>query len=232
MSTLTKSAAVLAGLAALTIMKHRVCISGLYNTFALQHISQSLPHSRGDAATFAAQVRGVGDRIMQAKTVGRLTGIFVLAIAFVAANIGAPFAVTPADATPAIPIGQVKAAELRAEDEARAHLDRFFEFALSNAAARADPVVKIEIEGHAIWLEPYGQSDDLFSGIAIEASPAHMPGEVIEFTRNHVQDWAFNGRDNQLYGSFKTRASFARLKPESVTQLAAALSASPTPSWW
>lgn len=169
---------------------------------------------------------------MQAKTAGRLTGLFALAIAFVAANTGAPLIATPAVATAALKVGHVQSADVHAENEARAHLGRFFEFALSNEAARADPIVKIEIDGHIIWLEPLGQSNDLFSGIVIETSPTHMSGEVIEFTTNHVQDWAFSGRDNQLYGNFKTRASFSRMDAESVVQVAAALSASPTPIWW
>ena len=41
---------------------------------------------------------------MHAKTVGRLSGILALAIAFVAVNSTAPFAVTPAEATESRPL--------------------------------------------------------------------------------------------------------------------------------
>ncbi|NNE86611.1 MAG: hypothetical protein HKN27_00920 [Silicimonas sp.] len=165
---------------------------------------------------------------MHAKTVGRLSGIVALAVAFVAVNSTAPFAVSPAEATEIRPV--FDASKDRSHEAAQAHLDRFFDFALSPAAAHASPRVQILANGETVWIEPTRRFDGQFSGLVI-ADGANSR-DAITFERTDVRDWTFLGRDRKIYGSFQTRARLAHLSRQNAAPIRAVLASSTTPSNW
>ena len=166
---------------------------------------------------------------MHTKTVGRLAGVAALAAAFVAVNSNAPFAVTAAEATEVVVPFDAEAD--RSHEAAQAHLDRFFAFALSSAAARATPQVQIELGAKVFWVEPVAHGADGFSGVLI-GDGASTPGETVTFTRSDVRDWTFVGRSGKIYGSFQTRARLPHLSAQKAAPIRAVLASSTIPAHW
>lgn len=166
---------------------------------------------------------------MHTKTVGRLAGIAALAAAFVAVNSNAPFAVTAAEATEVnVPFD---AAADRSHEDAQAHFDRFFAFAVSPSAARATPQVQIELGTELVWVAPVAQTADGFSGVIL-TDGALESGDTVAFTRNDVRDWTFVGRSGKIYGSFQTRARLPHLSRQKAAPIRAVLASSVVPVDW
>lgn len=167
---------------------------------------------------------------MHAKTVGRLSGIFGLAVAFVAVNATAPLAVSPAKATQApqnlsVPFDQ------HPQRAAQAHFDQFFAFALSPAAAHALPRVQVAINDAVFWVEPHSAEAGVYSGVLADQTD-QAAAHTITFTKEDVQDWTFIGRNRKMYGSFQTRAQLSLLSPQNVEQVVQVLSQTVTPLGW
>lgn len=168
---------------------------------------------------------------MRSKTVGRLTGIFGLSAAFVAANATTPLAVTPAAATNASKTVIESFADAP-DSEAQAHLDRFFDFAVSPAASTALPRISVTLNGATQWVEPLTRTPDGYIATLVDAENTPIQGETIEFKAENVSDWLFIGRDRKIYGNFQTRAKLAELNPVAAAQVLALLSRTSTPPGW
>ena len=166
---------------------------------------------------------------MHTKTVGRLTGVMVLAVAFVAVNSNAPFAVTAAEATEVVVPFNADAD--RSHHDAQAHLDTFFDFALSPAAAHATPQVQVALGSGLVWVEPVAETADGFSGAILEDG-AQTRGAVVQFARDDVRDWTFVGRNGKIYGGFQTRARLPHLSAQKAAPIRAVLASSTVPAHW
>ncbi|MEO9826670.1 MAG: hypothetical protein ABJF50_19880 [Paracoccaceae bacterium] len=168
---------------------------------------------------------------MHAKTIGRWAGIAWLAVAFVVANTTSPFAVGPAAATDAV--SNAKAVSVAYQNQAQAYLDRFYAFTLSSASlggARAR--VQVSMNGTTFWAKPTSVKDRTYRATLFEDGPAGSEGDVIEFKKENVLDWSFQGRNKLYYGEFQRRAEMALLSREEAANLGVMLTASAVPPGW
>lgn len=164
---------------------------------------------------------------MRAKTIGRWAGISWLAVAFVVANSTSPLAVGPAAAT------DVKAVSVAYQNQAQAYLDRFYAFALSSASlggARAR--VQVTMNGATFWAKPVSVNGRTYRATLFEDGAAGSEGDVIEFKKENLRDWSFQGRNKLFYGEFQRRAEMAQLTREEAANLGVMLTDSAVPPGW
>ena len=179
---------------------------------------------------------------MNWKMRGRIFGLALLSVNFVAANAG--YSVGPAQAGSS-DITQVSQNRLSAiasaEGEARVHLSKFLDFALDKKGrARPNAALKIVLDGYGgdaetIWVTPFAKRDGRYVGLLAnepKSNDAKHVGDPIAFDPAQVRDWYFFGDDGKMYGSYTTRAMLPEMAPKTARQITQILSAKPAPSHW
>lgn len=179
---------------------------------------------------------------MNWKMRGRVFGLVLLSVNFVAANAG--YSVGPAQASPpkAHKASQTHLAAIAsAEEKARVHLSTFLDFALDDKGrARQNAALKIVVTGYGgdpetIWVTPFAKRDGRYVGLLAnepKSNNAKRAGDAIAFETDQVRDWYFFGDDGKMYGSYTTRALLPEMAPKTARQISQILSATPAPAHW
>ncbi|MBT8460740.1 MAG: DUF2314 domain-containing protein [Boseongicola sp.] len=179
---------------------------------------------------------------MNWKMRGRVFGFVLLGVNFVSANAG--YSVGPAKADPLAPteISQTRASELaNAENQARAYLSTFLDFALDDQGrARENAALKISMMGYGgedetIWVRPFALRDGRYVGLLAnepKSTDTKHIGDPVAFGTDQVRDWYFFGDDGKMYGSYTTRVMLHDMAPNTARQITQILSPSPTPAHW
>jgi len=162
---------------------------------------------------------------------GRLAGLMLLAVSFVAANAGT-------DPTGRTPGPDDTAARLdRASAEARLSLPDFLALVINRRGIASEAAVKVAMptpEGgtEEIWITPFGIRDGDLVGL-LATQPEHLHGrlryDTVVFRRDQVRDWSYIGGDGRIYGSFAARALVADLGLPRNAAMRRLLSDSPLP---
>ena len=175
---------------------------------------------------------------MNWKMRGRVFGLVLLSVNFVAANAG--YSVGPAQAGPSDTQSRLTAIAT-AEEQARVHLATFLDFALDdNGRARPNAALKITMAGYGgneetIWITPFAIRDGRYVGLLAnepKSIDAKHVGDAVAFEAAQVRDWYFIGDDGKMYGSYTTRAILPEMAPKTARQIAQILSPTPTPAHW
>jgi len=175
---------------------------------------------------------------MNWKMRGRVFGLALLSVNFVSANAG--YSIGPAQAGSNNPITVSATAISAAEEQARAHLTKFLDFALDdNGMARDNAAIKIAISGfggdvEAVWVAPFAMRDGRYVGILAnepKSIDTKHSGDPVAFEAAQVRDWYFFGDDGKMYGSYTTRAMLPEMAPKAARQIAQILSP-PAPAHW
>ncbi|MBT8414228.1 MAG: DUF2314 domain-containing protein [Boseongicola sp.] len=179
---------------------------------------------------------------MNWKMRGRVFGLALLTVNFVAANAG--YSVGPAQAGSSDPNHATQArltAIASAEDQARVHLSTFLDFALDDKGrARPNAALKITLAGYGgdeetIWITPFAKRDGRYVGLLAnepKSTDAKHVGDAVAFEAAQVRDWYFIGDDGKMYGSYTTRAILPEMAPKTARQISQILSPTPTPAHW
>ena len=179
---------------------------------------------------------------MNWKRRGRIFGLALLGINFVAANAG--YSIGPAQAGASDPVlaGAARHAALTAaETQARAHLAKFLDIALDDRGmARDNAAIKIVLTAdgtreETVWVAPFGLLDGRYVGLLVNEPKAmdtkHI-GDAVAFDESQVRDWYFFGDDGKMYGSYTTRALLPTMSPKSARQITRILAPTPVPAHW
>lgn len=179
---------------------------------------------------------------MNWKMRGRVFGLALLSVNFVAANAG--YSVGPAQAAssdPVITYEQSDSAMNAAQAKARVQLGAFFDNVLDtegNLTADAGVKVAVPVEGggvEVIWVSPFGMQDGAFVGLLANRPQSikdKQVGDPITFSEAQVRDWYIYGDDGKMYGSYTTRVMLADMSASSAARVREMLSPSPVPASW
>ena len=179
---------------------------------------------------------------MNWKLRGRVFGLVLLSVNYIAANAG--YSVGPAQAGSSNPL---KAAEIRAsamleaQTDARKYLEMFLDHVLDeNGMAQENAAIKIALTGYGhddeyIWVSPFGIRDGRYVGLLANEprtiDSKHL-GDPVVFDADQVRDWYFFGDDGKMYGSYTTRAMLKEMSANSARQITQILSPTPVPAHW
>ncbi len=179
---------------------------------------------------------------MNWKMRGRIFGLVLLSVNYVAANAG--YSVGPAQAGPSDPIANSQkhlVALTVAQNNAQGHLSQFLDYVLEDGGmARDNAAIKIALplyggEEEHVWVQPFGLRDGRYVGLLANEPKAidrkHI-GDAVAFDVEQVRDWYFFGDDGKMYGSYTTRVMLPDMAPKTARQISQILSASPVPAHW
>lgn len=179
---------------------------------------------------------------MNWKMRGRVFGLVLLSVNFVAANAGYSVGPAQADTVEAVPASQSRLTALAtAEEQARAHLPAFLDFALDDKGrARDNTALKITMTGYggkdeAIWVTPFAIRDGRYVGLLAnepKSTDSKHVGDPVVFSADQVRDWYFFGDDGKMYGSYTTRVMLHDMAPNTARQITQILSPTPAPAHW
>ena len=168
---------------------------------------------------------------MRAKTMGRWVGLTWLVVAFVVANSTTPLALSPAAATDVR--ANQRALSAAYQNQAQAYLDRFYAFALSSAALDGTRArVQVSMNGTTFWAKPASVNGRIYRATLLDDGPAGSAGDEIEFKKENLLDWSFQGRNKLFYGEFQQRAKLAQLTREEAAHRGVSLTTSAVPPGW
>ncbi|MXQ07927.1 hypothetical protein GQ651_08715 [Alphaproteobacteria bacterium GH1-50] len=172
---------------------------------------------------------------MTAKTIGRWTGIALLAVGFLTANsspIAQPSTASAAERSSYDPMMRSAAAD-RGAALARESFPRFLAGAMGRSGktlpGSAARVRMTNSEGAVefLWLERIGRTGEFFVGQSLaDASAQH------KFVLTDVVDWSHPGQDGRLHGNFGAREIAEVLPAHHAALMTAALSLHAYPSGW
>lgn len=180
---------------------------------------------------------------MHFRTKGRIAGLAMLSVAFLATNAFPSTGPVRAAASDEVALfsdgdSRMNAAQVTALETFSRFLDHVLD---DQGLARADAAVKVALplEGdtgtEVIWVTPFARRDGLFVG-ALANEPRFLTGlaagDVIAFDAGQVRDWSFYGTDGKMYGSYTTRVILADLAPDQAARIRDMLSAEPLPAGW
>lgn len=176
---------------------------------------------------------------MRIRAKGRVAGLAILGLAFVANNVNpAVGSAVAAGGTSGNPMGgilQSPAGPIDAKSDAQRHLRRFVEHVVDNSGhVRFDASVRIAVthpdgqEG-LIWVTPAAEINGIYKG---RASAGERRSELVTFGIAQVRDWTFIGTDGRMYGNFTTRAALGNLDAAQAAPIVALLSADAVPVGW
>jgi len=173
---------------------------------------------------------------------GRLAGLLLLSLSFIAANAG--YSIGPARAgvgDPATVHRPSQTKMIAAQSAALDHFDKFLAFILdNNGVAQPDAGVKVAVpDGNGdhklIWLDLVAKHDGQFVGRLNDASRAiigQRVGDVIGFNEAQIRDWYFYGLNGELYGAFTARAVVDDLPADTAAKIGLHLSDTALPAHW
>ena len=179
---------------------------------------------------------------MNWKMHGRVFGLVLLSVNFVAAN--ASYSIGPAQAGASDPIitAQTRGTAITlAEERARTHLGSFLHYALDdNGIARDNAAIKIVMSAHGgddevVWVSPFAMRDGRYVGILAnepKTTETKHVGDPVAFDAAQVRDWYFFGDDGKMYGSYTTRVMLTEMAPNTARQITQILSPTPVPAHW
>ena len=166
---------------------------------------------------------------MHWKLRGRIAGTLLFAAMFVSANFPNAGSATAGDPAP-----RLQKANLQETDAAsRRTVDRFLAISTgTDATPLQSASAKIELsdrEGNtkSLWVSTLKKQGNLYTGRA-----AGSEKTTVTFHKHQIRDWSFVGRDGKIYGNYTTRSLLPSLQPQQATQIAIALSKTPTPVGW
>ena len=170
---------------------------------------------------------------MGSRLLGRLAGITIFLVSFVAANAGHDLrgSINASAGTPAPPISEAAAKSAQAD----------FPVIFARMANSANATIQISVPQprgteQLVWVTPMGRHQAGFLG---QISSSNMlpegplaQGDVVRFETPQVMDWHYAAADGTLYGNFAIRERLASLAPADAARVRLLLSETPFPQSW
>lgn len=177
---------------------------------------------------------------MNWKMRGRVFGLGLLAVNFVAANAG--YSVGPAQASvkaPTIKAQSHIAALTKSQILAQGQFSQFLDHVLHDDE-NGTSAIKIALPQDGgteilVWVKPTGLSDDRYSGTMVpdrNAVGAQVSNASVAFDVEQVRDWSFIGKNGKMYGNYLTREMLPDMAPKTARQIALVLAPTPVPAHW
>lgn len=173
---------------------------------------------------------------------GRLAGLLLLSLSFVAANAG--YSIGPARAGADDPSPKKETLDQRmiaAQAAARGQFDQFLNIVLDDTGpAPPDAGVKVAVPDgdgahRLVWLSLVAIRNGQFVGRPTDASRTlekHRFVEAIEFRKDQVRDWYLIGPNEEIFGAYSTRAVLGDLPAETAARIGLPLAETAVPANW